>query len=268
MRDDTKTLNESSDFSPSISSVEVSPVSPSVSLVSGKGVSISDGCGPSSAESFAYYDQDTSSWKTYQACFLQGWEPFSETWPRSGMTRNGRLYRLPTQEHLTSETEYGLWPTPCASDISNRQPPTRPHVTKNGTIRHIGESGEQSQIRLSQAVKMWPTPRAIYGEHPGMKDPRHLTGAVQMLPTPTARDYRSGMSREALLRREALSSRGVNLSEHVQRMEDNNGKLNPAWVEWLMGFPIGWTALNLWETHSCHKSQSGSAKGSSKRKKE
>ena len=26
------------------------------------------------------------------------------------------------------------------------------------------------------------------------------------------------------------------------------GQLNPTWVEWLMGFPIGWTDLNASET--------------------
>ena len=26
------------------------------------------------------------------------------------------------------------------------------------------------------------------------------------------------------------------------------GKLNPTWVEWLMGFPIGWTDLGASET--------------------
>lgn len=26
------------------------------------------------------------------------------------------------------------------------------------------------------------------------------------------------------------------------------GQLNPTWVEWLMGFPIGWTELNVSET--------------------
>ena len=24
------------------------------------------------------------------------------------------------------------------------------------------------------------------------------------------------------------------------------GQLNPAWVEWLMGYPLGWTVLSGW----------------------
>jgi hypothetical protein len=27
-------------------------------------------------------------------------------------------------------------------------------------------------------------------------------------------------------------------------MASDGGQLNPEWVEWLMGWPIGWTALN------------------------
>ena len=33
------------------------------------------------------------------------------------------------------------------------------------------------------------------------------------------------------------------------------GMLNPDWVEWLMGVPIGWTELGSWETELCHKQQ-------------
>jgi hypothetical protein len=40
-----------------------------------------------SCESLAWYDQDSCSWKTYQQSFLTGWELYSETWPRWGMTR-------------------------------------------------------------------------------------------------------------------------------------------------------------------------------------
>ena len=26
--------------------------------------------------------------------------------------------------------------------------------------------------------------------------------------------------------------------------QGNGGQMNPTWVEWLMGYPIGWTELN------------------------
>lgn len=35
----------------------------------------------------------------------------------------------------------------------------------------------------------------------------------------------------------------------------SGGRLNPTWVEWLMGFPLGWTALKPLETPSFPKSQ-------------
>ena len=38
------------------------------------------------------------------------------------------------------------------------------------------------------------------------------------------------------------------------------GKLNPEWVEWLMGFPAGWTDLNNLETASSLKSSLSSEK--------
>ncbi len=39
--------------------------------------------------------------------------------------------------------------------------------------------------RISETdYSLLPTPRAIYGEHPGMLDPNHLTGAVHLWPTP------------------------------------------------------------------------------------
>ena len=37
-------------------------------------------------ESFARWDQNSQCWKTFQRCFLEGWETFSDRWPRSGMT--------------------------------------------------------------------------------------------------------------------------------------------------------------------------------------
>lgn len=45
-----------------------------------------------------------------------------------------------------------------------------------------------------------------------------------------------------------------------------NGQLNPEWVEWLMGFPPGWTDCDPSETPSSRRSLSGSAADSLKPK--
>ena len=48
--------------------------------------------------------------------------------------------------------------------------------------------------------------------------------------------------------RHALRDRGKgNLGEQVAGLH-NGGKLNPMWVEWLMGWPLGWTDLKPLET--------------------
>ena len=38
-----------------------------------------------SCESFAWWSQDSSSWKTSQRSLLTGWTSFSESWPRQGL---------------------------------------------------------------------------------------------------------------------------------------------------------------------------------------
>lgn len=68
------------------------------------------------AEPFAWYDHGSRCWRTWQRCLIEGWERYSEVWPRSGMTRNGIAYQLPTLEPATNGTEYGLLPTPTRSD--------------------------------------------------------------------------------------------------------------------------------------------------------
>src|SRR3990167_1414321 len=72
--------------------------------------------GHTSTEPFLYYDPVTSSWKTYQRCFFEGWDEFSETFPKSGTMRSGRLYlRTASVPHMNG-CEHSLWPTPRASD--------------------------------------------------------------------------------------------------------------------------------------------------------
>jgi hypothetical protein len=69
------------------------------------------GYGSSTAGLLARYDRATRLWKTSQACFLSGFQTFSETWPRSGMTRNGIAYQLPPLVPIITGIESGLLPT-------------------------------------------------------------------------------------------------------------------------------------------------------------
>lgn len=59
----------------------------------------------------ANFDPDSSSWRTSARCFVEGWMPFSEPWPRSGMMQSGTVYQLPTLASLTDATGFGLLPT-------------------------------------------------------------------------------------------------------------------------------------------------------------
>lgn len=85
---------------------------------------------------------------------------------------------------------------------------------------------------LPSAVKLLPTPRAIYGEHPGMTDPSHLTGAA-MLPTPTVQDGENTAGPSQFCRNSpplnAVASGGT-----------PGLKLSAAWVTRLMGYPDFW----------------------------
>lgn len=92
------------------------------------------------------------------------------------------------------------------------------------------------------ARMMWPTPKASAAGPDFAKVDRSATGislatAVAMLPTPCAQDAKNGTL--PISQRDRDSIPGYLLSSG----ERPGGQLNPGWVEWLMGFPIGWTSL-------------------------
>lgn len=101
--------------------------------------------------------------------------------------------------------EVQMWPTPSASDCGRTA--INPHITKNGTVRHMGKSGKQSYARLDAVAALFPTPQA--------------------------RDFRTGHQERFF-----DPKRSKNLKDQI------GGQLNPTWVEWLMGFPTGWTDLD------------------------
>jgi DNA (cytosine-5)-methyltransferase 1 len=206
-------------------------------------------CGVKSPVLLASYNPDTQSWKTSQTSLVatgdDGLDEFSETWPRSGMTRNGTAYQLPNLARTITEIGSGLWRTPAAAN-SNQGPKSKEFY------EHCRKTG-QSTITLVDEVRhtpnYWPTPTAHNAKEGGYpaeytrKTPTLTAEAVASYwPTPSASDNRDrgNLSNPSLQRRIKLGKQ-LMLSQVVH---PTSGKLNPTWVEWLMGFPLDHTDLN------------------------
>lgn len=200
------------------------------------------GCGANTRASFASFDRATSSWRTSQLCLDGEWSEFSETWPRSGMTRSGIAYQRPRLVPHISVTGFSSWPTPVSS---------------------MGERGGRGDLLAivrgmpNKHIRRYPTPRAEergqYQRDRGQKGKERLTltGVAKLWATPASSDGRRGPDKKRAERTDG----GRDL------VTDVGGQLNPTWVEWLMGYPLGWTDLEDSATRSCRKSRNGSGKG-------
>jgi len=91
---------------------------------------------------------------------------------------------------------------------------------------------------LTWSVRPTPQGRSLYQLVPSTPDIEETdSGSSQgMWPTPTASDYK-GTPKNRFMGSETYRS---NLTEAV-RENQHSGHLNPDWVEWLMGYPSGWT---------------------------
>jgi DNA (cytosine-5)-methyltransferase 1 len=115
---------------------------------------------------------------------------------------------------------------------------------------------------------MWPSPNVADFKLVG---PKEMAGRIvkgvkaqtmlraevkrSLWPTPNATDNRDrGNMDDPCTQRRIAIGKQVGLTTIVQDGKTKtSGSLNPAWVEWLMGYPIGWTDLKDSETPLCSK---------------
>lgn len=202
----------------------------------------------------------TSLWASTR-CYL--------TWKPQATPAGALLFRLSPQMPRTDETDAGLLHTPTAK--ANQMAPSmnsgwrEPLWATPNTMDHLpsgisgaykesltGRRKRSSNLRDQVAEPvLWATPSASSGEppkrddwtwtglywidHNGEKKQTRLKDQAQMYPTPAHRDYK-GMSGKG--RQERKGNPKDTLPNAV------GGSLNPAWVEWLMGYPVGFTDLN------------------------
>ena len=158
-------------------------------------------------------------------------EPFSQTWPTSGMMRNGQVFELPMQEHRTTDSEFSSLPTPTAQ------------AAKHGSTPDVGSN-------TPMGANLWDLPH--------------------VLPTPTTRDYKDGQAehrRDGEVQTDTVARAVFNSGEvsatnwgkfepAIRRWEevlgrpapaptkpdgkDGNHRLSSRFTEWMMGVPEGW----------------------------
>jgi len=199
------------------------------------------------------FDPGTLSLKTSQTCFLDngeiGLSEYSATFPRSGMMRSGTVYQLPNLARTITEIGSGLWPTPRASEAKHAAPTEWEMTTNHG--------GTKDSLRVQVNKRpFWPTPTAMTGGEGVALS--HLDGThgwslgaaakdslshqpARMWPTPCAHEGRLGYQRRDTGKKGTQKSLTTLVIDSEGGREQTTGQLNPTWVEWLMGFPIGHT---------------------------
>ena len=166
--------------------------------------------------------------------------------------RKGRKKPANLREQVNPETvqawkeaqEPTTWPTPTTQEIEH------PNAELTHTGRRLSKDGKSSHsLGLADTVQIWPTPIAStggpYKNHKGDKKKVPSSGnplatAVAMWPTPRARDWK--MSGDVANWKESNIG-DTCLRRAVAETDETSGSLNPQWVEWLMGYPVGWTDL-------------------------
>ena len=156
----------------------------------------------------------SSKWNSTR-CFL--------IWKEKATKQGHSLFQLAVSTPRTKEIGSGLLHTPTAKgnqmapSMKDRDPgswnlwPTPTQDSAQSRSKRYKQGG----LPLSAAVKMWPTPRASEYKDCGPVGSKSHTHMVD-------RSY---------------------LCAEAKDPDQPTGKLNPEWVEWLMGYPIGWTEL-------------------------
>jgi len=118
---------------------------------------------------FAFYDQNTSSWRTFQKSLNGDYTKCYHPLPKRGIMLNGLLYRHPTLELPTKGRGRSLLLTPTKSDGMMASIITERMVfkkTKSGTYRKISNQGFNGNAGLFRTVKLitGKFPRATFLE--------------------------------------------------------------------------------------------------------
>ena len=204
-------------------------------------------------------DHDTSSWRMWPLLPQKVLTKLSKTWSKWGMTVDGVAYAHPMWERRINVTDGGGYSLPT------------PTVAMEAPNKNANTKGPKNLVEVAQGKwnHLWPTPRncsslsaTLSPKLAAHKYPNLETVVARTIwPTPVM--SMSKGSSPASLTRKSGADRSSDRLDHAV-MATDGGQLNPPWVEWLMGFPIGFTASKDWVTHKSRSKQRSRSKFSAK----
>ena len=181
---------------------------------------MSEQSSPTSPTVLAFFDPESSSWRTSQGCLLSAVPESLEHLPAWGTTSDGVLYELQTPERLTAARDgsallgtptrdnavrserfrsrnpnmgelAALLPTPVVYDMgANHTVESWDSWTDEMKKRHGNGNGHGASLSI-EAARLLPTPKAFQSRvlvRP-LDEPQNLVNALaRLLPTPTVQD--------------------------------------------------------------------------------
>lgn len=160
---------------------------------------------------------------------LDGWMKSIMTWRVKAMPSGRQYCQLAVSVRRTKETDCGLWASPNTMDCL--PPRSQEAMQRQFNTTRKGRTSP-SNLREQVLLSMWPTPSSRdWKDTQGMKK--------------TRKDGKPRMDQLARV----IPSNGY--TAQTKR----RGQLNPAFVCWLMGYPVNYEKLvfRALETQSCRK---------------
>ena len=200
------------------------PVSPSPPPENGRALRMNATCGRKCAGLLPNCGPVGCLGKMLLASSIWGSTKRSLTWQKRDTLFSHSYFRLAVSAHGMSASELLssrlMFPTPLASDkCTNRDAQNLDvFLSEGGIFRKRNKSGAIWSLSLSAAV-FYLTPAASEG-------------------------YRSTLKPTAFRNQSPSSNLSAQVISQEQSVSDA-AALNPDWVEWLMGFPQGWTDISF-----------------------
>jgi hypothetical protein len=168
---------------------------------------------------------------------------YCETWPRWGMLLGGVVGKLRMSERHTTENGSSLLPT---------------LMGEAAVMECKGKEfcGNRHSLKLTQALNLLPTLTKADAHRHGYQKQKNGSKTLTiagLLPTCTSGDYKDTGNMENV---------PVNALLGPELGKNHGLKLQPAFAEWMMGFPPGWTALSVSEMPSSRSKSTRSSKPS------